>query len=385
MFKKRFSRMTWWGKSVAAPELSWGRRSFLATSAAWLAFSRSSFAQGAAQSGDPVDRAIGRGVSFLVARQEPDGSFYDPEKGNPELHATALTALAVLSIAAAGHLPADKTKEGAAFKKALDFLLRADRQDADGYFGRADNSNMYGHGITSLALTEMLGMGFDKAQDRLIRDRSRKAVDLILRAQRSRKREARDEGGWRYKPDSSDSDLSLSVWQLMVLRSARNAGLGVPKEAIDLAVTYLKRTYSSVSGRRTSGGTEVGGFSYQVGQAPDFAMTGAGMLAMVLSGNYEAPEVTAAANYLLANPPTPSNRWYYYGIYYYAQAMFQRGGQYATEARRVVEEQLLPQQLDDGAWQGLQGQEYGTGKIYSTALSVLSLAVKFHYLPIYQR
>ncbi|NJR31992.1 MAG: hypothetical protein HC778_02860, partial [Chamaesiphon sp. CSU_1_12] len=50
---------------------------------------------------------------------------------------------------------------------------------------------MYGHGIVSLALAEMLGMGFDKAQDRLLRDRVRKAVDLILRAQLIRKREPR--------------------------------------------------------------------------------------------------------------------------------------------------------------------------------------------------
>jgi squalene cyclase len=332
---------------------------------------------------DPVDRAIAGGVKYLLARQEPDGSLYDPEKGNPGLHASALTGLGVLAMAASGHLPSDKTPEGTGIRRSVNFLLQPDRQDADGYFGRADNSNMYGHGIVSLALAEMLGMGFDKAQDRLLRDRVRKAVDLILRAQLIRKREPRHEGGWRYKPDSADSDLSLSVWQLMVLRSAKNAGLEIPAQAIERAVAYLRQSFSTTGGRR--GGTGLGGFSYQVGQTPDFSMTSAGMLAMVLAGQYDAPEVTAAANYLLANPPTPENRWYFYGLYYYAQAMFQRGGEYATEARRLTETLLLSQQLQDGSWQGLQGQEYGTGKIYSTSLAILSLAVKFHYLPIYQR
>ncbi|MBI3881556.1 MAG: terpene cyclase/mutase family protein [Verrucomicrobia bacterium] len=344
------------------------------------------FAQKKPASADPADRAIARGISYLITRQEKDGSFFDPEKGNPELHSTALTSLGVLAFAAAGHLPGDKTREGDTFKRALDFLLRPDRQDPDGYLGHTDNSNMYGHGIATLALTEMLGMGFDKTQDRLVRDRAKKAVDLILRSQRVRKRDPRHEGAWRYKPESADADLSLSVWQIMALRSGKNAGLDVPKEAIDRAVGYLKNSYSNDDDRRRGGSaTEQGGFSYQPGQHPEFAMTGAGMLAMVVCGKHDSMEVRAAANWLMTHPPEPSNRWYYYGTYYYAQAMFQRGGEYAVEARRRVEDNLTQEQLDDGAWQGLQGQEYGTGKIYATSLAILSLAVKNHFLPIYQR
>ena len=35
-----------------------------------------------------------------------------------------------------------------------------------------------------------------------------------------------------YTPDSRDSDLSVTIWQLMALRSAKNAGLQVPGKAI---------------------------------------------------------------------------------------------------------------------------------------------------------
>jgi len=65
--------------------------------------------------------------------------------------------------------------------------------------------------------------------------------------------------------------------------------------------------------------------------------------------------------------------------------MFQRGGEYSTYARKLVEELLLPKQGPDGSWQGQSGQERNAGKVYATSLGVLSLAVKFHFLPIYQR
>jgi hypothetical protein len=335
---------------------------------------------------DKVDAAVARGVAYLISRQESNGSFVDRDMGERDRHETALTGLGVLALLACGHLPADRTKEGQAIKRAIDFLLLPDRQDPDGYYGNRDSSRMYGHGIAALALTELLGMGADKAQDRLIRDRARRAVELILRSQQVKKRDVKFIGGWRYTPESADADLSVTVWQLMALRSGKNAGLDVPKSAIDAAVAYLKRSYSGDEqrGRRT-GDSSMGGFAYQPGSRPEFAMAASGLLALVVCGEYEAPEVRGAALWLRAHPPEPESRWFYYGIYYYAQGMFQAGGEFAEEGRRKVHEVLLPRQEADGSWAGTQGQELGVGRIYSTSLALLSLAVRYHYLPIYQR
>jgi hypothetical protein len=332
---------------------------------------------------NPVDRAIARGLAYLGDRQEGDGAFFDREEGSRDRHETALTSLAILAYCAAGHLPSDRTREGAILKRAIDFVLRPDRQEPDGFLGQRDSSRMYGHGMATLALTELLGMGADKAQDRLIRERAARGLELILRSQRQTKREPKFNGGWRYTPDSSDSDLSITVWQLMALRSARNAGLEVPKEAIDLAVAYLKRSYQEEQERRTGG--PVGGCAYQPGGRPEFAMVASGLLALCVCGEYTSPEVQGSANWLRVNRPSPGHRWFYYGMYYYAQGMYQRGGEYAEEARRTTEELLLPLQNEDGSWLGAEGQEHIVGKIYGTALAILSLAVKYHYLPIYQR
>src|SRR5918911_1231772 len=125
-----------------------------------------------------------------------------------------------------------KADQAATTKKSLSYVLRPDRQEVQGYFGGREGSRMYGHGITTLMLSEMLGMGVDAQMDQVIRDRCRLAVDLIKRSQ-SFEKDPRNRGGWRYGPDARDSDLSVSVWQVMALRSARNAGMDVPKELIE--------------------------------------------------------------------------------------------------------------------------------------------------------
>lgn len=340
---------------------------------------------------DPVDAAVKRGALYLAGTQTPEGAFLDPDRGNQ--YATVMTSLAVLSMAAVGHQPTDKTPEGVSMRKALDFLLRADRQRADGYFGLTDSSRMYGHGIITLTLCELLGMGVDASQDKLLRDRCQKAIELILRSQRVKKHSPRFDGGWRYTPESGDADLSVTIWQLMSLRSAKNAGLAVPKEAIDVAVGYLKESYRS---ERDGSGRPLdlkSGFAYQPGGSPEFATTAAGLLALQVCGEYNAPEVLGASDWLMdmtqgggarKHRISYSQRWFFYGTYYFSQGMQKRGGVYAKEARTIVEKMLLTNQQADGSWISGDGQERNAGRVYSTALAILCLAVKYHYLPIYQ-
>jgi hypothetical protein len=65
--------------------------------------------------------------------------------------------------------------------------------------------------------------------------------------------------------------------------------------------------------------------------------------------------------------------------------MYQRGGEHAETARRLVQEMLLPKQAADGSWLAENGEERNHGGVYCTAMAVLSLSVKYHFLPIYQK
>ena len=328
---------------------------------------------------DQTDIAIDKAIAYLLTKQRDDGAILD--KGID----TTMTALSIMAMASVGVQPADVSAEGRAMEKALAFVLKDDRIDDKGYFGSKDGSRMYGHGIITLMLTEMLGMGTTAEQDQLIHDRCQKAIDLILSSQKEKKA-THFRGGWRYTPNSNDSDLSATVWQLMALRSAKNDGLQVPGSAIRDAVEYLKRSYSSPLDENGLPDKQASGFNYEPHQNnPTFTMTAAGLLAMQVCGEYESPLVAGASDWLLAHPPKWNERFCSYGTYYYAQGMYQRGGEHAATAQKLVQEMLLEKQSADGSWLAENGSEREHGAVYSTSMSVLSLSVKYHYLPIYQK
>src|SRR5207253_2472414 len=93
---------------------------------------------------------------------------------------------------------------------------------------------MYGHGFATLFLGEVYGMTHERKLRERLRDKLRLALELICKSQNR-------EGGWRYHPHSHDADLSVTVCQIMALRSARNAGFAVPVEVVDRCTAYVKR------------------------------------------------------------------------------------------------------------------------------------------------
>jgi len=338
-----------------------------------------------------VKLAVEKAVSWLLKQQHPSGYFSEqktnqtPHPGDIPSHAAAMTALSLMGLASVGHLPGNPTPEGLAAQKALKFIVDNVLPDENGYLGRSDRSRMYGHGIISLMLTEMLGMSADEATDRKVRSMTEKAIKLIIRSQQTPKSEA-NRGGWRYEPSSSDSDISVSVWQLMAMRAAKNSGIDVPKEAIDNAIAYIKRSYRA---ERDSNGQlkqQEAAFSYEpYGGRQTFSTTAAGLLSLQVSGQYDTPEVVGSSKWLLKFPPELNEPWFYYGCYYYAQGMYQRGGDYAATARQKTEQMLVGAQSAEGAWYPRNGNEKSAGPVYATSLALLSLSVYHHFLPIYQK
>ncbi len=320
--------------------------------------------------GDPrADEAVRRGLEFLRSTQKPGGAWESGGFGE----ATSVTSLSVMAFLAAGHTPDAPGPYREAIERGVRYVLR--QQKPNGLLvSNTSHGPMYCHGISTLMLAEVVGMAPASGLSAEVRPALTRAIGLILKAQ-ARKKPREHEGGWRYQPDSFDSDLSVTGWQVMALRAARGAGCAVPSEPIDRAVNYIKRCAHK----------DLGGFGYQPGGGPNNPRTGTGTLALEICGDHLSPEAVAGAEYLLKHPPQWRSDYFFYEVYYAPQAMFQVGDKYFQGYYPKLVKVLLDHQDKDGSWLSNDGHDRSGGRAYCTATAILALAVEYRYLPIYQR
>lgn len=313
----------------------------------------------------PRDRAIRKALEWLRAQQGEDGAL------SKNQHRTAMTSFGVMAHLAAGHTFADP-EHGEWMVKSLRFVLKM--QDKAGYFGRMDDSRMYGHGVTTLMLAEALGMIEDPEIEETVRKALERAITVTINAARVQK-DDRNRGGWRYHPDARDSDLSLSGWQLMSLHAAQQVGMTVPKEIVTNALEYAKRL-TEPDGRV--------GYDNRGQDKP--ALRGLGMLCFAIAGEEDSETVTRIAERIQRDPINWRGPWFFYRVYYDAVGMSRARPDLWEQYSERVEGILIKNQKDDGSWPSPPGDnEQGYGAVYMTSMAVLALAVDRHVLPAYQR
>ncbi len=284
--------------------------------------------------------AVPRGLAWLAAQQRADGSWSEN---------VALNSLAVLAHYSAGHPPvaalAKRGHSGADLESALAFILT--QQSPDGAF-TTNNAFMYGHGITTLLLAESTGM-----TKQPVRPALEKSVQLILRSQAVAKSDYHA-GGWRYLPGSPDSDLSVTVWQIVALKAARDVGVPVPRAAMERALAYVKRCEHPQ-----------GGFGYQPGGLPNQSRTAAAIVALRLCG--ERP----STRWLAENPLRWDSPFFYYAAHYAAHTGWDA-------------QMLAKKQNPDGSWPVTEGEDARKGgPVYCTAMAILALTAEWKYLPAF--
>lgn len=315
-----------------------------------------------------VDAAIVRALEFLAREQRDSHAWVADSIGE----STAATSLSIMAFLAAGHVPGEG-QYGERINNGITWVL--DHQEPNGMIvHKRSHGPFYSHGISTLMLAEVVGMLDNEADAARCRKSLERGVRLILDAQNVPK-SARHTGGWRYLPSSPDSDLSVTGWQLLALRAARNVGCDVPADAIDRAVAFVKRCNDEASG----------GFCYQPGGGPTPTRTGTGILALEICGEHHTPEALRGSEFLQDNELRIEDPYFYYGAYYCHVGLFQIGGDHWDKWRDDFTDKLLEYQQPDGSWLANLGSERSAGKVYCTTMAVLALAVEYQYLPIYQR
>ncbi|MDO4629537.1 MAG: terpene cyclase/mutase family protein [Planctomycetia bacterium] len=319
------------------------------------------------------------GLDWIARHQLPDGSWnFNHILANPKQCTCAnpgtytecthgATALAILSFLGVG-----MTHEDGRFQKpiraGLKFLCASIRSDVN-FPGSGslyqEQGTMYTHGLATLCLTEAYMM----TKDKRLRLPAQVTTNFIMSAQNP------ISGGWRYAPLREKGDISVTGLQLMVLKSAQMANFQVNPICVTKGMCFLDSV--QLDDGATYGYTKPG---------KDPTCTAIGLLCRMYNGwDRDHPAIKKGVEYL--SGLGPSSDIYY--NYYATQVMRHYGGVRGQEWVNKLREQLVTSQISEeghakGSWNPVsEHSEYG-GRLYETALSLMTLEVYYRHQPIYQ-
>ena len=329
------------------------------------------------------EASVEAALAYLARHQRNNGSWTvrldeEPCSGQcdhggfeKDPHEIAATGLALLCFLGAGHTM-HTGEYSEQVSRGVYFLV----QNLKIHSGRGTwlttvaKSEMYEHGIATLALCEALAMTGDAE----LRDTCQAAITHIIYAQHT-------DGGWDYHP-KSPGDLSIVGWQVMALKSAVSAKLAVNAETVRGIDLFL---------RQHSKGEFM--FVYRNGLKPSASMTAIGTLMRIFRGwSKTDPAMIKAIDYLAKEGPSSSDVYY---NYYATQVLFHHHGKSWKDWNERMREYLVNSQEKNGhmagSWWFLTDPKNPAsvianqtgGRLYVTAMCCLTLEVYYRYLPVY--
>lgn len=215
-------------------------------------------------------------------------------------------------------------------------------------------------------------------RDKSVGEAVEKAIRFIERAQNEAT------GGWRYVP-GEDGDTSVLGCQVMALKSAQMAGIGISPMAFKGARKYL----TSVAE-----GKYRGLYKYQPHDQHGVtsSMTAVGTLCQQYLGMASNdPSMLEGKQHLLANLPDANLHRDIYYWHYATLAMHNFMGPEWDRWNRQIRRALIDTQCKGGCEEGSWDPEQPSadawaraGRVYVTALSTLTLEVYCRYLPLHR-
>ncbi len=321
------------------------------------------------------DPAVQAGLKWLADHQEADGHWDAKKWGGNGEYDTGVTGLALLAFAGAGNTERSG-KYVRTVRKCVQWLC--EQQDAKGCF--APKTTMYSHAIPTLALLELAGMHPVPRTHTV----AEKALRYMLSVQNDYK-------AWRYWPKDGDNDISVTTWCVMAMKAAVVAGIDVPAGAWSGVRNFVEEVTEQSYG-------EVGYVSRPVRGASDqpyqrYSMTACGMLIRLYMGVGRDNNIIKLGRQILVEnmpewnqPGLAGGTQFYYYWYYGSLVMFQLEGDAwkrwnAKMLPMLVQHQnLTPGELL-GSWDPTPATHFCQmgGRVYSTAMAVLTLEVYYRY------
>lgn len=325
-----------------------------------------------------IEQAIDRGLTYLLQYQRKNGGYYTINRaGDP-----AITSICIMAMLARGHQPGHGPY-GQSLDRAIDYVLSCQQSDGmlavvrpeESYVAHGGSHTVnYNQGIAGLMLCEVYGMTTPE-RDKRIKLAIERALGYCLRAQNQ---SALFGGSWGYDPPVDQlhvTDMSVVSWNIMFLRSAKNAGFDVPAPAVKKAMDYVHRSYLAGDG----------GFRYHIHKPHSSeSMTAVGIVMLSLGGERDSKEIASAAAFISQRPWNDlESQCGAYSAYYTSLAALHLGDPFWSKIFLPIMDALLMGQQPDGSWPATyEGRHFSP--VYTSSMCVLALSTPLQLMPIYQ-
>jgi hypothetical protein len=329
------------------------------------------------------EAAVERGLLWIVQHQRADGSWrlnHNVDQCNGQCRnegriesPTAATGLALMALLGAGY-----THQAGPYQRevrdGLAFLISQMRKDGNLALQSGGKAGMYSQAIATIALSEAYAMTDDPALARPV-DLAQK---FICKAQNEYNY------SWGYSP-GQPGDITITGWQIAALKSCKMAGVKVDPVVWSNAGAFINST-ANTNGRF---GYKRPPESTRRGKKPEYNLpttTAIGVLnQMYMGARIDSDGFDQATAYLFETGVSQSDVYF---NFYATQVFRHRGGQQWKQWNPQVRDFLIDTQNQSstharGSWFFPDKHAQAGGRLYTTAMAVMTLEVYYRYLPLY--
>lgn len=362
--------------------------------------SDSARAGAAGQPKDELRQALDRALAWIVRQQQPDGRWkmtgpYSEAAESREADTdSGATALALLALLGDGNTPTRGTHQKAV-SRGVDWLVGRQKANGDLFDAEEEgrSAHFYAHSQATMVLCEVLALSRLQGETPppAVQTAAEKAVKFLIDAQNPRM------GGWKYRPLDVDGigDLSVTGWALMALHTARMADIEVPHETYLLASAFLDSTQVEIADGASYR------YRPDEPQQPEQAksMTAEGLLCRQWLGWPHTMEEFERGSLFLTSevnrPVWEEGQRNVYAWYYTAQMLHNLGGErwkkwFDSVQKLIVGRQSIGSGQTGGSWNPVKPRgaflewSEGAGRLYFTVMCVLILETPYRHAPIYK-
>lgn len=328
----------------------------------------------AARGGTPQsEQAVEAGLRWIVAHQNRyDGSWSFQQSCQQCRHDgrsqsdNAATGLSLMALLGAGYTH----KQGPyqqSVQMGLDALLRYQskrKSEFGGPFVDVSAAGMYTHAIATIAVADACAM----TGDRSLEPSLKLAHQYILNAQHRG-------GGWRYRPNSR-GDMLVTGWQVLALKSLQRCGIDTPKEV-------WQRTMAFVDSLEISDATAYR-YHFSEPRSRDVP-TAVGLLnQMYLRWPIDRQALDRGASNLIDRRVSRNDIYFnFYTTLLLHHLQHDGWDHWNTEVRERLIKTQATRGHESGSWHFKHQHGDVGGRLYTTAMAVMTLEVYYRYSPLF--